>query len=501
MVETTQAISGVSLDSRRVQPGWMYVALPGVHTHGARFAADAVARGAVAILTDAAGAALVGDVPVPVRVVDDPRASLGPLAAAVYGYPSRGMAMFGVTGTAGKTMTVALLAAGLTAAGQTAGTIGTLGFTVGGKPVPVRSTTITTPEAPDLQAMLASMAGLGATGVAMEVSSHALALHRVDGIEFEVAGFTNLGRDHLDFHGDQEHYFQAKVRLFEPGRSGCAVVNVDDPWGRRLVDQLAGAGQTVVTTALESPADYRVTRWRQDAHGATDVVAQTPSGRVEFGVGTPGEFSVRNALTAAAMIDQSRFELADALPGFAHAVAPGRMQRVALPEGAPLVVVDFAHTPEEVQSALAALRPGRLIAVLGCGGDRDRGKRGPMGRVAALAADVVVVTDDNPRGEDPAAIRAVVLQEARLAARESGASVLDGGDRASAIRLALESAGPADTVAILGKGHETGQDIGGVVTPFDDVAVARATWGELSDGDVVASPGAPGHAKAGGIRG
>ena len=468
-------VRGISLDSRRIQPDWLYVALPGTHTHGARFAAQAVAAGAAAILTDAEGAALAGDLGVPVWAVDDPRAQMAEAAAQIYGYPARDMAMYGVTGTAGKTMTVALLAAGLSAAGQNVGTVGTLGFSLGGRALEADTTTITTPEAPDLQALLAEMDRAGATCVAMEVSSHALALHRVDGIEFEVSGFTNLGHDHLDFHGDQEHYYRAKARLFEPGRSGCAVVNVDDPWGRRLAGDLDAAGQTVVTTALDSPADYRVTKWAPDATGATGVWMRTPSGRIECTVGMAGEFSVRNALTAAAMIDQSRFDLADALPGFARAAAPGRMQRVELGQGAPLVVVDFAHTPEEVRAALQAL-PGRRIAVLGCGGDRDPGKRAPMGRAAAELADVVVVTDDNPRDEDPAAIRAAVLEGARQAARDSGASVLDGGDRAGAIALALSRAHPGDTVAILGKGHETGQQIGDRIVSFDDVAVAREQW-------------------------
>ncbi len=467
---------GVSLDSRRVQPGWLYVALPGASTHGARFAAQAVASGATAILTDAEGAALVGDVGVPVVVDDDPRAAMAPYAARVYGDPSRRLAMYGVTGTAGKTSTVALLAAGLTAAGQRVGTVGTLGVRLGGEALPVPTTTVTTPESPDLQAALATMADHGATCVAMEVSSHALALHRVDGIRYEVAAFTNLGRDHLDFHGDQEHYYQAKASLFQDGRAGCAVVNIDDPWGTRLAGELTARGATLVTTSMSRGADYYVRRWTSNADGVSLVDVSTPSGPVDIVVGMLGAFGVRNALTAAAIIDQSRFDLADALPGFAQASVPGRMQRVMVGGQAPHVIVDFAHTPEEVTAALAALPAARRVVVLGCGGDRDPGKREPMGEAAARGADVVVVTDDNPRSEDPAAIRAAVLTGARRLAGETGTQVFDGGDRRSAIGLALDLAGPEDWVAILGKGNETGQQLAGHTVPFDDAEVVAEQW-------------------------
>ena len=472
----TETFSGVGLDSRQVRPGWLYVALPGVHTHGARFAAQAVARGAVAILTDADGAALAGDPGVPVIVVADPRVAMAQAAAAVHGDPSRRLTMLGVTGTAGKTSTVALLAAGLIAAGQEVGTIGTLGFSLGGRPFAANTTTVTTPESPDLQAVLAAMVRAGATCVAMEVTSHALALHRVDGIEFEVSGFTNLGHDHLDFHQDQENYYQAKASLFRDGRTGCAVVDVDTEWGRRLARELAASDTSVVTASLTGPAEYRARRWSSSAEGTTSAQFDTPSGRVDVEVGMLGAFGVRNALLATAMLDQSRFDLDAALPGFARAVVPGRMQRVRLGEGAPRVVVDFAHLPEEVAAALAGLPGPRRIAVLGCGGDRDQSKREPMGEAAARGADVVIVTDDNPRGEDPAAIRAAVLAGAARAAAETGAEVVDGGDRRTAIARALQLAGPDDWVAILGKGHETGQELAGRVIPFDDVVVVREQW-------------------------
>lgn len=478
--DSVQTITGVSLDSRRVRPGDLYVALPGGRVHGADFAAAAVAAGAVAVLTDAAGAQRTGSLGVPVVVVPDPRREAARVAAEVHGRPSDHLLMFGVTGTAGKTSTTFLLEAGLAAAGQVVGTIGTVGFRLAGQPLAETRTTVTTPEAPDLQALLAQMLAAGATAVAMEVSSHALALHRVEWIAFEVAGFTNLGSDHLDFHLDQESYFAAKAELFLAGRAKHAVVNIDDPWGQRLADLVRRDGHAALhTTGLGPDADYRVLDWATDDEGRSQVHLASPRGEFTFTVGMIGEFNVRNALTAAAMIDVSPVPLADALPGLAGASVPGRMQRVDLGARAPNVVVDFAHTPEAVTAALTALPPGRRIAVLGCGGDRDQAKRGPMGAAAARDAQVVVVTDDNPRSEDPAAIRAAVLAGAGAEAARSGAEVVDGGDRRSAIRNALRTARPGDWVAILGKGHESGQDIAGVISPFDDVTVAAEEWAAI----------------------
>ncbi len=473
-------VTGVSLDSRQVRPGDLYVALAGLHTHGARFARAAVEAGAVAVLTDPAGARLAEQLAVPIAVVDDPRSVMAGVAAEVYGRPSERLVMFGVTGTTGKTSTTFLLEAGLTAAGHTVGTIGTIGFRLAGRTLASARSTVTTPEAPDLQALLAAMRERSATAVAMEVSSHALALHRVDAIHFDVAGFTNLGRDHLDFHGDQEAYFDAKASLFLGGRTRHAVVNTDDPWGRRLVDLIrSDGGAQVRTTGMHPSADYRVSDWATDASGRSHVRMVTPSGELDFVVGMLGEFNIRNALTAAAMIDASPVPLNRALPGFASAVVPGRMQRLDLGPEAPSVVVDFAHTPEAVTAALAALPAGRRVVVLGCGGDRDQAKRGPMGEAAAQAAMAVFVTDDNPRGEDPATIRDAVLEGARRGARASGASVIDGGDRRAAVREALRRARPGDWVAILGKGHEQGQEIAGTIIPFDDVEVVREEWAAL----------------------
>ena len=474
-------ISGVALDSRRVLPGDLYVALPGQATHGARFARAAVEAGAVAVLTDPAGSALLdGDLGVPLVVVADPRGELARLAAEVYGRPGDALLMLGVTGTAGKTSTAFLIEAGLAAAGLAAGTIGTMGFRVRGTTLPVQRSTITTPEAPDLQALLAVMREAGVRAVAMEVSSHALALRRVDAIGFEVAGFTNLGHDHLDFHRDQESYFRAKAALFLDGRSRRAVINTDDPWGRRLADEVQAEGSAVVVTTGGVGADYRVLSATPQLDGSRRVRLATPTGEVGFTLGLIGDFNLLNALTAAAMLDQAGIDLPAALAGFATASIPGRMQRVPLPGAAPNVVVDFAHTPEAVTAALTALPEQRRIVVLGCGGDRDPAKRGPMGACAAAHADVVVVTDDNPRSEDPAAIRAAVLDGARRQAG-AGVEVLDGTDRRTAIRTALARAEPGDWVAVLGKGHEQGQEIAGVVTGFDDVAVVTEEWRSLKE--------------------
>ncbi|MBA3021571.1 UDP-N-acetylmuramoyl-L-alanyl-D-glutamate--2,6-diaminopimelate ligase [Propionicimonas sp.] len=472
-------ISGVSLDSRNIAPGDLYVALPGASTHGARFAAQAVANGAVAVLTDAAGADIAAGLPAVVVVSPNPRAEMARLAAEVYRRPGDQLALLGVTGTTGKTSTTFLLAAGLTASGQHVGTIGTLGFRLDAETLASSRTTVTTPEAPDLQALLAYLVERGATAVAMEVSSHALALSRTDELTFDVAGFTNLGRDHLDFHADQEDYFQAKARLFRDGRARSAVINIDDEYGQRLAAEVSTRGIKLVTTGRGSAADYRVVAADPLPGGGNRLQLATPSGALEFDLGMLGDFNQRNAATAVAMLELAGVDLAAALPGLANANVPGRMQLVDLGGAAPSAVVDFAHTPESVAAALAALPPGRRLVVLGCGGDRDQAKREPMGAAAALGAAVVVVTDDNPRSEDPAKIRASVLAGARRVALVSGATVIDGGNRGDAIGLALSMAGQGDWVAVLGKGHETGQQLADRTVPFDDVTALAQEWAKL----------------------
>ncbi len=494
-------VSGLTLDSRQVRPGDAYVALPGSRTHGIRFAAAALQAGAVAILTDPDGAASGAAAGLPLVVVDRPRTVMAHWAAEVYGRPAEALTMYAVTGTNGKTTTVAMLAAGLAAAGRTAGTIGTLGFHVGPVCLDTSRTTITTPESVDLQALLAVMVEAGADSVAMEVSSHAMAYQRAEAVSFRVAAFTNLGRDHLDFHSTMEDYYRAKAALFAPEHTDAAVVSIDDEWGARLARESGERLARVHTTSFGDPdADWYASEVSALAHGGSRVHVRSPLGPLDIEVGLPGLFNARNAVTCAAMLALAGVDLEAALPGLATAQVPGRMQVVDLGADAPLAVVDFAHTPQAVTSALQALTErvdrtgtgGRVIAVLGCGGDRDRAKRGPIGAAAATWADVVVVTDDNPRSEDPSSIRAAVLAGAEEAlgsgavatarpGHGEGVEIMDGGGRATAIAAALGLARPDDIVAVLGKGHEQGQTIGEDTVPFDDVEAIRAAWHSKED--------------------
>ncbi|GAB3761921.1 UDP-N-acetylmuramoyl-L-alanyl-D-glutamate--2,6-diaminopimelate ligase [Microlunatus parietis] len=473
-------LHGVSLNSRLIRPGDLFVALPGRLAHGARFAADVVAAGAVAIVTDAAGRELIdAGIGVPVVVVDDPRAGLGTLAAKVYGGPADRLTMIAVTGTNGKTTTCSLLESALLAAGRRVGMIGTIGFRLDGAALPSARTTVTTPEAPELQGLLAAMAERGADTVIMEVTSHALDQGRTDPIRFDVAAFTNLGRDHLDFHATLEDYFEAKAKLFTPERARTCVINADDPRGRQLIGRARDAGLAVRTIGAGTDSDYAALAVTGTA-GRTMITARTPAGSCEFGLSLPGDFNVANGLTALAVLQTlgEDLDLPAALAGLAAATVPGRMQRVPLGGDAPAVYVDFAHTPQAVGAAIDALPEGRRIVVVGCGGDRDPDKRGPMGAAAAERADLVVITDDNPRTEDPATIRAAALAGANATerARTGRTTVLDGGDRRSAIATALRLARSGDVVAILGKGHEQGQQVGTEILPFDDATVAVEEW-------------------------
>ncbi|HYH34084.1 MAG TPA: UDP-N-acetylmuramoyl-L-alanyl-D-glutamate--2,6-diaminopimelate ligase [Nocardioides sp.] len=459
------AVTGLSLSSRRILPGDLYAALPGSRAHGIRFAGDALAAGAVAVLTDEEGARSAPDVPL--LVVERPRAVLGGLAARVYGDPAASLDLIGVTGTQGKTTTTRLAEGGLQAAGQHAAVVGTVGTRVDG--VDVR-TSLTTPEAPDLHALFAMMRERGVTACAMEVSSHALVMGRVDSVVFDVAVFTNLGRDHLDFHADVEDYFAAKASLFTPERARRGLVNVDDDHGRRLVEE---ASVPVLTfSAAGAEADWRATDVELSATGSRFTVRGPGGLVVEAGVPLPGDFNVANALAAIAATAEAGYEPAPVAAGIAAgAGVPGRLERVEAGQDF-AVVVDYAHKPDAVESTLRTLRPltdGRLIVVIGAGGERDPGKRPLMGEIAGRLADVLVVTDDNPRGEDPAAIRSAVLD----GAAGGRAEVLEVGDRRLAIREALGRAGRGDIVLIAGKGHETGQEVGDEVHPFDDRVVAR----------------------------
>ena len=388
-------------------------------------------------------------------------------AAHVYGDPATHLRMVGVTGTQGKTTTTRLAEGGLQQVGVSAAAIGTVGTRVDGVDV---KTALTTPEAPDLHALFAMMQERGVTACAMEVSSHALVMGRVDGVVFDVAVFTNLGRDHLDFHADVDDYFAAKASLFTPERARLGLVNVDDEHGRRLVDEAPIPVRTFSSSGRE--ADWQVDDVRPSATGSRFVVIGPDGGTFEAGVPLPGEFNVTNALAAVAACAEVGFEAARVAGGImAGAGVPGRLERIDAGQDF-AVVVDYAHKPDAVEAAIATLRPltsGRVIVVIGAGGDRDPGKRPIMGEIAARLSDVLVVTDDNPRSEDPAAIRQAILS----GAADGRAEVLEIGDRQHAIREAVRRAGPGDIVLVAGKGHETGQEVAGVVHPFDDRDVVR----------------------------
>lgn len=462
-------VTGITMRNTRVRPGDVFVGVPGQSVHGARFAPDAVLAGAVAVLTDTAGAAQV-PAGIPVLTVTDVRAALGPVAAAVYGNPSRELAMLGVTGTSGKTTTAYFLRAGLRALGQASGLIGTIATMIGDEAV---HTGFTTPEATEVQALLAVMRERGTQAVAMEVSSHALALRRADGIEFAVGAFTNLSQDHLEFHADMEDYFAAKARLFD-GRSRAAVVVTDDQWGQRMA-RIAGAEVVTVSTTGDRSAAWQARDVRTDTMGRTEFTVVGPEVELRTGCAVPGYYNIANALLALAILDTAGLSVQIAAPAVAVASVPGRMERVDTGQQF-LAVVDYSHKPAAVEGALRALRPltsGRLIIVLGCGGDRDRAKRPLMGELAARGADLLIVTDDNPRSEDPASIRQAMLDGALAVPVADRGEVREVANRADAIAEAAAAAQAGDTVLIAGKGHEPGQEIYGVVHPFDDRDVLR----------------------------
>ncbi|HEX4685570.1 MAG TPA: UDP-N-acetylmuramoyl-L-alanyl-D-glutamate--2,6-diaminopimelate ligase [Nocardioides sp.] len=458
-------VSGATLDSRRVSPGGLYAGLPGARGHGAAYWPEAREAGAVALVTDADGAATVGD-DVATLVVPEVRPVLGRVSALVYGEPATRLRMIGVTGTQGKTTTTRLLESGLTGAGVPAAVVGTVGTRILGEDV---SSVLTTPEAPDLHRLLRRMVDAGVEACAMEVSSHALVMGRVGGVVFDVGVFLNLGRDHLDFHRDMDDYFDAKALLFTPQHARRGLVSVDDTWGERLIER---AGIPVATMSTDGrSADWTAAGIQLLPTGALFRV-RGPGVDVAAGCPIPGGFNVANTVAAVAAAATAGYD-ADAV---ARAISggpgvPGRLERID--EGQAFeVVVDYAHKPDAVAAALTTLRrltSGRVIVVLGAGGDRDPGKRPEMGRLAAEGADLLVVTDDNPRSEDPASIRASILSGTEGGAAE----VVEIGDRRTAIAEALHRAAAGDVVLIAGKGHESGQEVAGVMHPFDDRVVAR----------------------------
>jgi UDP-N-acetylmuramoyl-L-alanyl-D-glutamate--2,6-diaminopimelate ligase len=463
-------ISRVEVDSRRVRPGDLFVAVRGAKSDGLAHAADAIARGAVAVVSDRPPAgALPAEVPW-IRVAS-PRQAVGRLSARIHGDPSERLVLAGVTGTNGKTSTATLLAAILEARYGASGFIGTTGYRTRHRMIEADRTT---PEAPVIQAILAELVAEGVPAAAMEVSSHALALDRAEGCRFDVAVFTNLTRDHLDFHRDMEAYFSAKRRLLDLRKPGApALVNADDPYGRRL---LAETPPVLGFSAAGEPADFRAASARCDLSG-TSLEVEHAGGRFRLDSPLLGRFQVANLLGAAAAAVRLGIDadtIARAVAGVSN--VPGRLERVEAGQSYP-ILVDYAHTPDALERLLAAVREltdRKIILVFGCGGDRDRGKRAPMGEIAGRMADIAIATSDNPRSENPDAI----LRDVEVGLAASGATkYLKIADRRDAIRSAIDLSNPGTVVVIAGKGHETTQVIGSQETPFDDRRVAAELAG------------------------
>ncbi len=477
-----EEIRGVSLDSRAVEDGDLYVGLPGARSHGADFAGQARDAGATALLTDAAGADRAGDLGIPVLVTADPRGALGDVSAWIYRTDEHPPLTFGVTGTNGKTSVVYLLEAVLRQLGVRTGLSSTAERRVGDQVV---SASLTTPEASELHGLLARMRENEARAAAIEVSAQAVTRGRVNGVVFDVVGFTNLSHDHLDDYADMEEYFEAKRALFDPDRARKAVVTVDGPWGRRLADE-SRVPVTTLATGTTVEADWRVEVTVEDRLH-TDFTLTGPGGTViETRVPLFGWFMAANAALALVMLVEAGFE-AEAVQhalsrdGGIQVYIPGRAERVSGDRG-PTVFIDYGHTPDAFLNTLDALRPltpGKLFMVFGADGDRDRTKRADMGAIAARGSDVVIVTDFHPRYEDPAAIRTTLVNAARAAVADR--DIHEVADPREALRLAISLAREGDTVLYAGPGHEDYQEISGVKHPYsarDDarLALREAGW-------------------------
>ncbi|NMA76654.1 MAG: UDP-N-acetylmuramoyl-L-alanyl-D-glutamate--2,6-diaminopimelate ligase [Actinomycetales bacterium] len=461
-------LRGVTLDSRAAEPGDLWCALPGANAHGAQFAAQAARQGAAMALTDPAGRERCAHAGLPVLVVEDARAATATAAAVVHGRPSEKLGTVGVTGTNGKTSVTTVLTRTLHALDVPAGSVGTSGtsYRDGDGTEHAIATVRTTPEAPELHGLLARMVEDEVAVASMEVSSHALVLHRADEVVFDAVCFTNLTQDHLDFHGTMESYYEAKRTLFTPAHARRGIVCVDDEWGRRL----AGESEIPVITYATRPdveADHRVRDiWAAD-YGSRFTV-DGPEGTRTLHAALPGRHYVANTLAAELLLGILGHSGQRVVRALREAgTVPGRMEPVA--HSPRRGVVDYSHTPDALEQALETLRAipgtGRLLVVMGAGGDRDRGKRPRMGEGAARLADVVIVTDDNPRTEDPASIRQQVLEGIP---DDTKAQVHEVDGRGEAIVLAASLADVSDTILVAGKGAETGQQIGDIVHPFDD---------------------------------
>jgi UDP-N-acetylmuramoyl-L-alanyl-D-glutamate--2,6-diaminopimelate ligase len=465
-------VTGVRHDSRSVEPGELFVARRGETVDGSRFVADAVARGATAVMA-APGSVEPAAVSVPILFASEPARGLAFAASAVYGNPSFSLDVVGITGTNGKTTTVHLVRAAVDGALGVAstGTLGTVGHAFGAWSAPAEHTT---PEADEIARVLAAMRDRGATHAAMEVSSHALALQRVVAVHFRVAAFTNLTQDHLDFHGSMPAYAEAKAKLFTELGPASAVLNVDDPMGRSLAGRVRAPLVRVSARVHAGPAeaDLAPRVVASDAKGIRATV-RTPAGDVTLASRLVGAHNLENLLVALGVAHALELDLGRAAEALSReAGAPGRLERCDSPDDDVVVLVDYAHTPDALGRVLDALRatsPGRLLCVFGCGGDRDPTKRVPMGRAVGSRADVAYVTSDNPRSESPALIAATAADGVRAAGLEPIVEL----DRATAIDRAVASAAPGDVVLVAGKGHENYQIVGGVKIPFDDRVQAR----------------------------
>ena len=459
-------VRGVAYDSRQVKPGDVFVALTGLKAAGADFAADAIRRGAVAVVADRPAESPTS---VPWVVVTDARAAMADIAAEFYGHPSRSMQVVGITGTNGKTTTAYLLRAVFESAGKKCGLLGTVTYSVGNAELPASRTT---PEAPDVQRMFRQMVDAGCEACVMEASSHALALRRVDATVFAAGVFTNLTRDHLDYHGDMESYFAAKKRLFEMLPPGApAIINLDDPRG----DALRKTVSVPVSYAINKPADVTPGPLTLTFKGL-EFTARTPKGDVQVTsrlVGRPNVSNILAAIAAATALDLPTSAIERGLASLVH--VPGRFELVSSGTDDVTVVIDYAHTDDALKNLLDTARPlaeGRIITVFGCGGDRDRTKRPLMGAVAARLSDIVVITSDNPRSEDPVRIIEEIKRGLPPASDRSAATFTIV-DRTEAIQFAIQKAEPGDLVLLVGKGHEQMQVIGGKELPFDEAAIAR----------------------------
>lgn len=469
-------LTGATVDSRAVRPGDLFCALPGDNVHGIEFAAQAVANGATAILTDLAGEERAVATGLPVLVSTHARRSTALAAAEIYGDPSRSMPVIGITGTNGKTTTSFLVEGALRAAHATVGLLGTVEMRIGDQAAPSARTTT---EAPMLQGLLARMREAGAGAAVMEASSQAIALERVTATRFAVVLFTNLSYEHLDFHHTMEEYFEEKARIFTPEFAERAVVLVDDEWGRLLVDEVTVPVETVATRPGSPWADWNAIDAQPTAAGGMTFVLVAPDrSRHDVEIPLPGLINVSNAAGAIVSAHAAGVPLEDAIRGVETARrVPGRTEIVTVRDQAtPMTVVDYAHTPDGIASVLEAMRlvtPGRIIIVFGCDGLRDDSKRPGLGTAAATHADVVIVTDENPRTEPPERIRARIL-EGVDAERPDRRDVLEVTPRVAAVEAAIRLATPEDTVIATGKGHETTQEIDGVHHPYTDAAAFLA---------------------------